>query len=221
LNSDQNKTTRDFVDYQPEAIKLLSQEEFEVATKFHTILSALRDKILTVKEIHDLYLVESDDDSKLHSVTQQSVYRYLEELEKSGLIMVVGYRKTEGVKSSERIYGRSAKIFSMSPTSDMQELDEAQEGFLKNLAKILGIALNVNIDNLKLDEFVKFYRNLDSQRSTNVQNLYDKAKTDETLTTIFSSMSIEQINEAIWYVQQFLPFIQNPEMLNDLKSLYE
>lgn len=221
VSSSQDKTVRDFVDYKPEAIKILSQEEFEIAGKYNIILTALRDNIKTVKEIHDLYQVEIEDGTKIHRVTQQSIYRYLEDLEKSSLIMVAGYRKTEGVKSSERIYGRSAKIFTTTPSSEMQEMEESQVEFVKNLAKILGIALNVNIENLNLDEFVKFYRQLDTQRSMNVKDLYAKAKTKDTLTEIFSSMSIEQINEAIWYVQQFLPFIQNPEMIDELKSMYE
>lgn len=220
MSEDTNKATRDFVDYKPESIKILSDEDFAVATKYHIILSAMRENIMTVKEIHGLYMNEEEEE-KTHRVTQQTIYRYLEEMEKAGLIQVAGYRKTEGVKTSERIFGRTARTFLTIPSTSIQEIkDENERQFLMNLGRLIAVALDLDFEKLNVEAFVKFYEKYVSVRNNSVKNLYEKGKTNQNVMDIFSEMSLQQLNEAMWYVELFVPFIENPGILQELKQLF-
>ena len=63
---------------------------------------------MTTKEIHDLYI---DDETKNHTYTIKTIYRYLEILEEIDLVKIGGHRITEGMRLAEKLYTRTANIF--------------------------------------------------------------------------------------------------------------
>ena len=89
------------------------------------------------------------------------------------------------------------------------------------MGKIIGIALGKDSENLNHEEFISFFQKYVSKRAMSVKNLYEQAKTNEALTGIFSDMTVEQINEAMWYLQLFVPFIEDPTILENLSKLYK
>ena len=100
---------KDFIDFEPEILKYLTDEQHFTSLKYKPIIAALRYKPMTPKEIHELYY---NEDSKEYSCSIKSIYRYLEKLEEVDLVRVGGYRITEGKRVSENLYMRTAVIFS-------------------------------------------------------------------------------------------------------------
>ena len=84
---------KDFIEHKPVVVKFLDQDDTELDNKHIRIIKALREKNMTAKEIHDLY---TDEDTKKHTYTIKTIYRYLEKLEEANLIIVAGHRLTKG-----------------------------------------------------------------------------------------------------------------------------
>ncbi|MHA1186221.1 MAG: hypothetical protein ACTSSK_04990 [Candidatus Heimdallarchaeota archaeon] len=99
---------KDFIEHEPEIVKFLDPKDTELANKHIRIIKALREKHMTVKEIHDLYI---DQDTNKHTYTIKTIYRYLEKLEELNLIIVSGHRLTKGNRLPEKLYARTANIF--------------------------------------------------------------------------------------------------------------
>ncbi|MFW9851063.1 MAG: hypothetical protein ACFFF4_18205, partial [Candidatus Thorarchaeota archaeon] len=75
----------DFVTGKPELVRILTQEQMDLATEHMDILKELVRKNLTVKEIHTLFW---DSSKQEYSKTIKTIYRYMDALEETGLVKV-------------------------------------------------------------------------------------------------------------------------------------
>lgn len=98
----------DFIVHEPVALIQLTKEQYELAKEHIEILTALASRNMSVKEIHDLY---SEPGEKRHSKTLKTIYRYMDALESAGLVAVAGHRKQRGKRSIEKLYCRTALLF--------------------------------------------------------------------------------------------------------------
>ncbi len=87
----------------PQKIKLLLNNEL------YPIIALLRHGNFTAKEITELYSTYSGSGYKPKS--EKTIYRYLKELKEAGLIDEVGQRVIKGQTATEKIWGRTAKVF--------------------------------------------------------------------------------------------------------------
>ncbi len=76
----------------------------------YPIIAYLRHGFHTVKEITEAYPLFSSDPEKYRK-SDKTIYRYLNELKKLGLVKVVGQRVIRGQTATEKIWGRTARIF--------------------------------------------------------------------------------------------------------------
>ncbi len=100
---------QDFITYEPEQICIVrDQFKFDLVTdpKYTPILIALRAKPLPIKDIVDGYNRISDKTRK-----QTSIYNYLQDLIKQGLVVKAGQRVITGKTASEVLYSRCAKLY--------------------------------------------------------------------------------------------------------------
>ncbi|MHA1307742.1 MAG: hypothetical protein ACTSQN_10680, partial [Candidatus Heimdallarchaeota archaeon] len=125
---------KDFIEHEPEIVRFLNTEDTELTKKYIRIIKALREKHMTVKEIHDLYI---DEETKKHTYTIKTIYRYLEKLEDADLIIVSGHRLTKGNRLPEKLYARTANIFFKS--QEEKTSPEAIEKRKDMIKKIYGI----------------------------------------------------------------------------------
>lgn len=112
-NSELQKETYDVIHTEPETIVFLSDNEQIAAianNDLYPIIAFLRHRNATVREITEAYSAfSSSQDSKKKS--DKSIYRYLKELNRLKLVDVVGQRVTKGQTATEKIWGRTARIF--------------------------------------------------------------------------------------------------------------
>jgi hypothetical protein len=121
------KETVDVVHVEPKAIVFLTDpKQLDAISNndFYPIISFLRHRNATVKEIVEAYPSFSNNpDEKARNKSDKSIYRYLKELKEVNLVDVVGQRVTKGQTATEKIWGRTAKIFYLSPEVNRNEED--------------------------------------------------------------------------------------------------
>lgn len=97
-----NSKTIEFIS-DPEKVDLMLRNDL------YPILALLRHGNFTVKEITELYPTYAGPRGKKKS--EKTIYRYLRELKNGGLIDEVGQRVIKGQTATEKIWGRTAKVF--------------------------------------------------------------------------------------------------------------
>ncbi|MFW9965178.1 MAG: hypothetical protein ACFFCX_16520, partial [Candidatus Sifarchaeia archaeon] len=100
---------KDTIGERPARIKLLDNNQYALMNNHIEIIRALCCKFLTVKEIHKQFLINHDKPT--YSRALKTLYRDLDNLEKSELVKVVGYRKYKGSRQIEKLYSCTADVF--------------------------------------------------------------------------------------------------------------
>ncbi len=108
LDKDTTQTYQDLITFKPHLILDINNEQRYLINQHYNIINGLRRKNLTVKELHVLYY---EPEKNKHSKTLKTIYRYLDELEKSGIVSVAGQRMTVGSRITEKVYCLTAKYF--------------------------------------------------------------------------------------------------------------
>ncbi|MFX0092162.1 MAG: hypothetical protein ACFFBD_10410, partial [Candidatus Hodarchaeota archaeon] len=72
------KKYREFITFEPKAVKFLQKNEMNLVDEHHLIIKALRNKNMTVKEIHGLYY---KSEKKAFEYNIKTIYRHLEKLD--------------------------------------------------------------------------------------------------------------------------------------------
>lgn len=141
----------DYITSKPEGFRLVEPEIFLKAKEHKDLLYALSKGNMTVKEIHEIYRLPNGKYTK----TLKTVYRHLDTMEQYDLIMVAGHRKYQGARSLEKLYCRTAKVFT-DDSSKKKEWLETEEGkqFLDALTEILYLSKDSKGDKTKLRKLV-------------------------------------------------------------------
>lgn len=207
---------KDFINFQPELVKFITLEQSKIIGKFYVIVKALRQKNMTVKEIHNLYL---NPDTKKHTYTIKTVYRHLEKLTEAGIVVVSGHRETIGSRQVEKLYSRSANIFFTEKSDEYinKKLEYGKE-IAKNLHVVFGELLQK--PNVDLDELTPIVLNYMKNAHKNSNDTIKSIPENKVLAELFSKTEIDLINDLSIYIGIFLTYIKNPELFEKLKELY-
>ncbi|MFQ5979706.1 MAG: hypothetical protein ACE5OZ_16375 [Candidatus Heimdallarchaeota archaeon] len=210
------KETQDFIDFEPERIKLISKETMALAREYLVLIRALADGSKTVKELHGLY---KDPNTEIPAITIKTVYRYLEKLEKAELVTVAGHRATQGSRIPEKLYSRTARIF-------FQQLDDAEwesssresaEAFSAKLATLLKEYFQQTATNISA--FDSVFEQFFGLRSKTASSLLKKTEESDGLAELYVTTDFDKISTLNEYGLMFITFLQHPEILEQLKDL--
>jgi hypothetical protein len=211
------KGYEDYIVNTPERFKLLPQKAFDMASEYGTIIAALSEGAMTVKEIHGLF---KNEEGK-HSKTLKTVYRHLETLEKEGLVMLAGHRKYEGKRTVEKLYTRTAKVFfQQDPTHKEAWLSTEQgkrymEMYTELTWKLKG---KEGPPPEELREAVTtYFRSL----QIHVNEIIDKAMTDEDFSDAMDKYNLKEIKSALSMVSQIQTTIKSHETIDEIKKILD
>ncbi|MHA1355311.1 MAG: hypothetical protein ACTSR1_09090 [Candidatus Heimdallarchaeota archaeon] len=208
---------KDFIEHEPEIVKFLDPKDTELANKHIRIIKALREKHMTVKEIHDLYI---DQDTNKHTYTIKTIYRYLEKLEESNLIIVSGHRLTKGNRLPEKLYARTANIFFKS--QEEKTTPEALEKRKDMIKKIYGILSEVEdspiIDFQAFEEIISMKLDLESKY---VREVIEKVPDNKKLSKIFIGSDIGSVNYLNEFAADIILMIKHPELMEKIQKIYK
>ena len=105
--------TRDLISFTPKAFMVIDQKkQFDLLyhpkheKKYSPVLRVLREGPLTLKELEYKYNAVVDEPKK-----KNTIYSYVQDLEKVGLVTKCGQRITPGHTFCEWLYNRSAVLF--------------------------------------------------------------------------------------------------------------
>ncbi len=168
----------DFVTVKPELVKILTKEQMDLAMEHMDILRELATKNLTVKEIHVLFW---DSSKKKYTKTIKTIYRYMDTLEEGGLVKVAGHRKPADSRMTEKLYCRSARVFTQEEEDRGPSWYETEEGAvaLNDTSQLILRFFDLPEDRLKEVEklLIQYYSN----RDIIVRELLQKLAKDESL----------------------------------------
>ena len=205
----------DYIVNTPERAKILPEEIYYQAKEHTTILRALTHGNMTVKEIHELYMLPNGKYSK----TLKTIYRYLEILDQLKLVMVAGHRKYEGKRTLEKLYCRTAKIFFTDDPSKKERWLETDEG--KQYLDIItdtywALSGKKEGDKSELYEIIK--KHFIQQHKYNNQMIH-KIMEDKELSDQMDQYNFDQIGYALDAIPMFQTVIENCDDMKRIKEI--
>ena len=219
-----NKSSKDaseycfYITYKPQNVKLVSKEELDLIKEHYLIISALRNTVMSVKDIHNLFQDQKTGD---YTYTLKTIYRYLEKLEAAGIVTAAGYREKKGTRSCEKVYCRTAKIFC--PEIEEEDLDwwELENG--EQYAQIFRITLAELLQTSEPDKesFNKLFKQLNLQQLKVRKELFEKATSNEELADSLGQLDITKLNSIVDLASVLKVLLQDPDLLKQMQNLLD
>jgi hypothetical protein len=211
------KKTKDFIERTPEIIVYITPKQMQVANKYGIIASALREKPMTVKEIHDLYY---DEETKKHQFSLKTIYRYLEKMEEVDLVIVAGHRVTEGSRVLEKLYSRTGNIYFLEMD---EEYRKYKQKYYDKLVDNLFLAVKeiFNKPDLDLQQFKEIIMPYFKSNHAVVDELMRIIPKNEQLTELYSKIDINSVNSLNANIGMLKTFLDHPEILDKLKKILD
>ena len=210
------KETEDFLSYKPKPLQYLTKEEMKVVGDHYIIMQALRKKCMTAKDIHRLYY---EKEKKEYGYTIKTIYRYIEKLEKVGLIKEAGYRVTKGTRLCEKLYCRSANLFYEKVEEGEKSWYETPDG--KDFVTSLGSLISELLENPDIDHeaFYELFKDFAVMKDGVVLEVIGKASDKPEIADLYSKLDIEYVNKLNIYLSFLITFMKNPEYLDKFLKL--
>lgn len=229
IYKEKNPNYKDYISYEPKEARFLPKEGLMILEEHSIIVKALRNKHMTVKELHNLYY---DIEKQKHTFTIKTIYRHLEKLEEAGLVTTAGHRITKGARMFEKLYCRTAKVyFSAESDEEGVKIWDLEDGAtysvmdmlqLEKFSQKLEILMSELFDNPELDHesFDHFIQTLYKIRIKSIIDIYEKTKKSEVLSELLANSTLSEIDSLTNLVGILSAFLQNPELITRLKTLF-
>jgi DNA-binding transcriptional ArsR family regulator len=207
-----------YLTYKPQNVKLVSKEELDLIKEHYLIISALRNTVMSVKDIHNLF---RDQETGDFTYTLKTIYRHLEKLETAGIVTAAGYREKKGTRSCEKVYCRTAKIFC--PEIEEEDLGwwELENG--EQYAQIFRITLAELLQTSEPDKesFNKIFKQLNLQQVKARKELFEKARSNEAFADSLSHIDIDKLNSIVDLASILKILLQDPDLLKQMQNLLD
>ncbi|MFX0014736.1 MAG: hypothetical protein ACFFB2_00950 [Promethearchaeota archaeon] len=205
-----------YITYKPQNVKSVSREELDLIKEHYLIISALRNKVMSAKDIYNLFRNQETGD---YTYTLKTIYRHLEKLETAGIVTAAGYREKKGTRSCEKVYCRTAKIFFPEIEEEDIKWWELENG--KQYAQIFKITLSELLQKSEPDKesFNKLFKQLNRLQIKTRKELFEKARNNDELADSLSQIDINKLNSIVDLASILKVLLQDPYLLNQLQKL--
>ena len=207
-----------YITYKPQNVKFVSKEELDIIKEHYPIISALRNTVMSVKDIHNLYQDQKTGD---YSFTLKTIYRHLEKLESAGIVTAAGYREKKGTRSCEKVYCRTAKIFYPEIEEEDTKWWELENG--EQYAQIFRMTLAELLQTSEPDKkrFNELFKKLNLLQTKTKKELLKKAENNVQLADSLSQIDIDRLNSIADLASVLKVLLQEPDLLNQLQNLLD
>lgn len=224
----------DIITYQEEAILMLEDKgawELIEDSRYEPIIEALRKGPMTVKDLETEYNkivamkidkmpLDSKEKRELKQKTKRkgkTLYKYLDLLEKSNIIVQVGKRIKMGQTASETLYGRTAKLFfKVDKCKRASNTDEFKKS-LPLLGKI--ISLEIGEKNFSIDCLANFINNLYSLLNDERERIFNKYSNE--ITQIASDIYYNELTAVVQGFDFYLLLHHAPNLIKELEKCFK
>jgi len=211
-----NQEQQDFVIYKPEVIKYVTDIEMSILSDHELIVTALKNRYLTVKEIHQLFF---DKNLDKHTYTLKTVYKHLEKLEIHDLVTVAGHRKTPGSRVTEKLYSRTAHLFYPKYITETTEAEH-----LRFLNEVKGVRLLLShllaTDLPASSKFEEFYKSFKQEKFTALLEILNSLADQPEIADFLGSLEVEEVNIVNDLVTTLALFLRNPDNLDKFREFF-
>ena len=209
------KDYEDFITARPEPILFTSEEQAAAIDDHHDIIRAMVGKNLSVKEIHALYW---NPEKEKYDKTIKTVYRYLEILEKVGLVQECGHRKRKDSRLTEKLFCRTANVFLQEDEEGKPKWWTKKKGkrVIKKLTILAQELFDVSID---ADAFRILMEQYYEQHEGMLMELYRKTPESEGISEIFSKENLYGIKYLGDLVATLGVLVRNPDLCDQFKKV--
>jgi Fe2+ or Zn2+ uptake regulation protein len=203
----------DFITDTPDFVRTFDNKTMKLIDERISIIRALIEKPMSVKDIHELYRDESD---KKYSKTIKTVYRYLDSLEKAGVVKVAGHRKIENSIIVEKLYCRTASIFH-DKDSNRVKWYQQEEGIvlMKKIADISKIYFDLEKKSTPHQDLINI---LDVQNEA-ISSFLVEAEKNKELADLMKKMDISDIKSTFSMLGTLDLIFNNKDLLDRLQAL--
>lgn len=172
---------------------------------------------MTRRDIVDAYNKEALDNENVKQKSEITIFRYLKALEKAGLVMKSGRRVVFGKTASEILFSRTADIFMHRVFTETYWNSKMGQVFMNRVVK----SFQKIYDGRKLKEecFKEFLIKYENAKDKETVKLI-KSADDDTIQTIVEGDWWE-INQIFGYMGIFGIFLNQPELIDNLKSCFK
>ena len=206
------KEYEDYITSKAEGFRLIDNEMMQKANEHSEILTALTKGNMTVKEIHELYRLPDDTYTK----TLKTVYRHLDALEQLDLIQVAGHRKYKGARSVEKLYCRTAKVFSDDQSKKKEWLlTEDGKNFLYSLTEVLWLIKDGHGDKAELRKLVE---QLFSELQDHTNKMIRQMATDPRYSDLVEGTSFDHIKALLEIAPPILTMLENTDLTEKIRK---
>ena len=185
---------QEYIAYTPQRFQMLDGEIYQIAKEHGTIISALNEGNMSVKEIHNLYQIPG---TKKHRKTLKTIYRYMDTLEKAGLVKIAGYRKYTKKRATEKLYCRTARVFFNRDNQQKEHWYTSPEGqeFVESVTQVIW-SINEKPDEPppELNDHITEYM-MEGQKQANM--IIEQITTDEKLASILDKHKLSRIQNLL------------------------
>ena len=196
---------QEYIAYTPKRFQMLDGNIYQIAKEYGTIISALNEGNKSVKEIHDLYKVPG---TKKHTKTLKTIYRYMDTLEKAGLVKVAGYRKYTKKRATEKLYCRTARVFFNRDNQQKEYWYSSEEGqeFVESITQVIWSINNKPDDPpQELNTLITEYM-MEGQKQANM--IIEKITSDEKLASILDKHKLSRIQNLLDVTSQIQAILE-------------
>ena len=202
----------DFITEKPEGFRLISNEMILKAKEHSEILTALNKGNMTVKEIHKLYKLPDGKYTK----TLKTVYRHLDALEQLDLIKVAGHRKYEGARSLEKLYCRTAKVFTDDRPKKKEWLtSEDGKQYLDSLTEVLWL---IRHGKGKREELGRLIKQFFVELQDNTNKMVTEISRDQRYSDLIENNSFDHIKSLLEIAPPIITLMDNPDLLDRIRK---
>ncbi|MFW9846492.1 MAG: hypothetical protein ACFFD6_07080 [Candidatus Thorarchaeota archaeon] len=207
----------DIIGGKPARSKLLDTNQLVLTRSHIEIIRALCCQYLTVKEIHQRFLVDPDKPS--YSRALKTLYRDLDVLEKAELVKVVGYRKYQGRRQTEKLYSCTADVFFPKENADPQKWWLSKEGqkYLGQLSALITEFFQVS--ETKKPQVKAILERFFELWDITVRQLFERSEESDLLTDILSGIDINSMDDTTRFIGMMGAFFTDPILFRDLMAI--
>lgn len=211
---------RDVLTYKPVLIKIIRDEETVKILKdanYYLLIKILRKGPMTVRELTEAYGKEAIKSESYEPKSDKTIYRYLKTLEKADLVVPAGQRVVIGKTATETLFSRTARVFDVHGKKPAWWKSEKGE----QSARLIGILLGRLYNNRKPS--IKCIHELIIQFETAKEAEIKKilATADEEILESITAGEWDEITATLYYLEHFNLFLNQPDLLERLRSCFK
>jgi hypothetical protein len=209
---------QDMITYQIPPVKIIRDPDaitLFYIPNYYVIIIALRRRPMTVRDLEQAFKDYAKRYGGVEPKSDKSIYRYLKVLEKAGLVTPAGQRVVAGKMVNETLFARTGQIFLLFQLKPDWWLSQEGKRLATRIGKLMAFSFQAKPPPAKAVQ--KLFMEYETKR----QNILEKLALEgnKEVLKILAASTLEEHFRIEAYVGNFVSFITEPALLEQLKQL--